>query len=227
MGAIGASSAMVEDDRRHALAMIPVSRETEATLDRIVAELRRWQNVHNLVGARTLEHVWTRHIADSAQLFALACAQAGRGHIRWLDLGSGGGFPGLVVAALMAERGTGEVHLLESNGRKCAFLKSVIRLTAIPGKVHEGRIEDLIAGFTGNIDVVSARALAPLPQLLDWSKDLLRTGALGIFPKGQDVEAELTSASKSWRMEMDMVPSRTDANGRILIVRRLNQRFDP
>jgi 16S rRNA (guanine527-N7)-methyltransferase len=208
------------DDRRLALSLVSVSRETEARLAAIVAELRRWQSAKNLVGAATLDRVWTRHVADSAQLFALAPGE------RWLDLGSGGGFPGLVIGALMAERGRGEIHLIEANGRKCAFLRSVAALTAIPAIVHQGRIEKLVHGFAG-IDVVSARALAPLGQLFAWCDVLLRKGAIAIFPKGQDLDAELTVASKSWRIEADAVPSKTDSKARILVVRRLTRRVDP
>ncbi|MDJ1158710.1 16S rRNA (guanine(527)-N(7))-methyltransferase RsmG [Chelatococcus sp. SYSU_G07232] len=207
------------DDRAAALALMSVSRETEERLARFVDELRRWQAVKNLVGPATLDRVWTRHIADSAQLVALA-PQARR----WLDLGSGAGFPGLVVAILLADTPGAQVDLVESNGRKCAFLRAVSRATGAPARVHNVRIEDVIPEFVGKVDVVSARALAPLTVLLGMTKDLLRTGTLGLFPKGQDLEVELTEASKSWRIQADAVASKTDPQARILVVRELSER---
>jgi 16S rRNA (guanine527-N7)-methyltransferase len=197
---------------REALEALAVSRETAERLRSYVAELARWQSVKNLVGPGTLNQVWTRHIADSAQLIRLAPEAR-----RWLDLGSGAGFPGLVIAILLGE--AGEVHLVESNSRKCAFLRAAIRTTGANAIVHENRIEDVVGAFAGKADVVTARALAPLVRLLPMVKDLLRTGALGIFPKGQDLEAELTEATKSWRIDAEVVPSVTDRKAGILIVR--------
>ncbi|ALA17298.1 16S rRNA methyltransferase [Chelatococcus sp. CO-6] len=179
--------------------------------------LRRWQDVKNLVGPRTLDHVWTRHIADSAQLLPLAPTAR-----KWIDIGSGAGFPGLVLAILLRNREDGEVHLVESNSRKCAFLRAVSRETGARAQVHAGRIEDVLPSL-GQADVLTARALAPLTDLLDLGKDLLRTGAIGVFPKGQDLEAELTVAAKSWNIDYDIVPSVTDPQGRICIVRQLRE----
>lgn len=202
------------EDRANALRLTPVSRETEERLALLVAELRRWQLAKNLVSNATLSDVWTRHIADSLQLFALAPDAE-----TWLDLGSGGGFPGLVIGICLAERSHGHIHLVESNARKCAFLRHAARLTHAPVTVHNARIEDVIDYFSGKIDVVCARALAPLPLLLDWCKELLRTGALGLFPKGQHLDAELTDASKYWKIQASAVSSVTDAAARILMVR--------
>lgn len=208
-------------DRAHALRLTPVSRETTEKLDLLVAELKRWQAAKNLVSGATLDSVWTRHIADSLQIFDLAGDQR-----RWLDLGSGGGFPGLVLGIRLTETG-GTIDLVESNARKCAFLRHVARITEAPIRVHAARIEDVIAGFTGQVDVVTARALAPLPQLLGWCKELLRTGTLGLFPKGQQLDAELTDSSRYWRIEASTVPSLTEASARILMVRSAEQRTDP
>lgn len=207
-------------DRARALSLTPVSRETVEKLDCLVAELARWQAAKNLVSANTLEEVWTRHIADSLQIFELAPDRK-----RWLDLGSGGGFPGLVLGIRLAEAG-GTIDLVESNARKCAFLRHVARMTGAPVRVHAARIEDVIGKFTGEVDVVTARALAPLAQLLDWCKDLLRTGTLGVFPKGQSLEAELTDSSRYWRIEASTVPSLTEASARILLVRSAEQRTE-
>lgn len=205
-------------DRARALSLTPVSRETAEKLDCLVAELARWQAAKNLVSGSTLEQVWTRHIADSLQIFELASERK-----RWLDLGSGGGFPGLVLGIRLADTG-GTIDLVESNARKCAFLRHVARMTGAPVRVHAARIEDVIGRFTGEVDVVTARALAPLPQLLGWCKDLLRTGTLGVFPKGQSLDAELTDSSRYWRIEASTVPSLTEASARILLVRSAEQR---
>jgi 16S rRNA (guanine527-N7)-methyltransferase len=212
----------VYDDavRQAVLLDFDVSRETSAKLDLLVSELVRWQRIKNLVGPATLAEVWTRHIADSLQLMDLAPRAK-----TWVDLGSGAGFPGLVIAIAGAERGV-EVDLVESNARKCAFLRHVARLSAAPAKVHEARIEDAIESFRGRAEVVSARALAPLSTLLAWTEPLLKTGTVGLFPKGRDVSAELTLAAKSWRFDLEMVPSRTDSEARILRITHLRDADD-
>ena len=185
-----------------------VPRETQDRLQAYVDELRRWQRIKNLVGPGTLDQVWTRHVADSLQLLDLAPEAR-----RWLDLGSGAGLPGLPLA--IAGGGV-HVHLVESNARKCAFLRHAARVCRAPVTVHEGRIEALIAGFAGEVDVVTARALAPLDQLIAWAAPLLQTGTTGLFPKGREVDAELTGARKSWTFESDLIPSRTDPAARIM-----------
>ncbi|WP_236841720.1 16S rRNA (guanine(527)-N(7))-methyltransferase RsmG [Bosea sp. PAMC 26642] len=208
-------------DRASALALTPVSRETEERLALLVSELLRWQTAKNLVSSATLGDVWTRHIADSLQIHALAPDAT-----RWLDLGSGGGFPGLVIGICLMEKAGGHIDLVESNGRKCAFLRHAARITGAPVTVHAARIENVIGDFVGKVDVVTARALAPLPQLLEWCKDLLRTGALGLFPKGQHLDAELTDASKYWKIHASTVPSVTDSAARILMVRGAEKQAD-
>jgi 16S rRNA (guanine527-N7)-methyltransferase len=206
-------------DRETALALVNVSRETLARLDRLVQELVRWQAVKNLVGPKTIEAVWTRHIADSLQL--LEHAPDARS---WLDLGSGAGFPGLVIGIALAEIPGTQVHLLESNSRKCAFLRYAARAAGAAAMVHEGRIEDQVQAFTGKVEVVTARALAPLGQLFAWSESLLTNAAMGLFPKGREVEAELTEAAKSWRFEADLLPSLTDSQARLVRVHSLRRR---
>lgn len=205
------------DDRATALSLGVISQNTLPAFEIYVDLLRRWQDVKNLVGPRTLDQIWTRHIADSAQLLRLAPDAR-----RWIDIGSGAGFPGLVLAILMREEPDREVHLVESNSRKCAFLRAVSRETGARAQVHAGRIQDVLPRL-GGADFLTARALAPLPELLTLGKDLLRTGALGLFPKGQDLDAELTEASKSWNIDYDIVPSVTDPQGRICIVRQLRE----
>lgn len=187
-----------------------VSRETEQKLELLERELRRWQPIKNLVGPATLDHIWDRHIVDSLQLLDLAPEAK-----TWVDLGSGAGFPGLVIAIAGQESGL-KVHLVEANSRKCAFLRQISRLTGAAATVHEARLEDVVPGFVGKADVVSARALASLPQLLAWTEPMLKTGTIGLFPKGRDAESELTEARKKWTFKADILPSRTDSEARIL-----------
>jgi 16S rRNA (guanine527-N7)-methyltransferase len=187
-----------------------VSRETFEKLELLERELRRWQAIKNLVGPATLDRIWERHIVDSLQLLDLAPEAR-----TWLDLGSGAGFPGLVLAIAGAESGL-KVHLVESNSRKCAFLRHIARLTESAATVHEARLETVIPDFIGKADVVSARALAALSQLLDWTAPMLKAGTIGLFPKGRDVEAELTEARKKWTFEAEILPSLTDSDARIL-----------
>ena len=208
------------DDRQKALDLVSVSRETLERLDVLVDELRKWQSIKNLVGPSAIEQIWTRHIADSVQLMQFAPNAP-----VWLDLGSGGGFPGLVLAIMRTERGLSETHLVESNGRKCAFLRHVVRLTGISVHIHEIRVENLLKNPDFTADVVSARALASLDQLLAWTNPLLRNGALGIFPKGQDVDKELAHAARSWNFDAECRPSLTDQQARIVLV-RMNREED-
>jgi 16S rRNA (guanine527-N7)-methyltransferase len=213
--------AVDNSDRERALRLTPVSRETEERLTLLVSELARWQTAKNLVSSATLADVWTRHIADSLQIHGLAPDA-----LRWLDLGSGGGFPGLVIGICLAEKPGGHIHLVESNSRKCAFLRHAARLTGAPVTVHAARIDDIVDDFVGHVDVVTARALAPLPQLLDWCKELLRTGTLGLFPKGQHLDTELTDSSRYWKIQASTVSSVTDGAARILMVRAAEKRAD-
>ncbi len=187
-----------------------VSRETHAALETFIELLRRWQTVKNLVGPATLDEVWTRHIADSLQLRDFAPDA-----LRWLDLGSGAGLPGLVLAIAGREQPGFTVDLVESNARKCAFLREAARLTGAPARIHNARIEDVL-GRLDPPEVVCARALAPLDQLLDWTEPLLRRGITALFPKGREVESELTLARARWTFAAEMIPSRTDSTGRIV-----------
>lgn len=193
------------------LAPFDVSRETFEKLSLLESELRRWQAIKNLVGPGTLDRIWERHIIDSLQLLAYAPDTAKL----WLDLGSGAGFPGLVLAIAGQERGL-EVHLVESNSRKCAFLRHVARLTGVKAVIHAARLESVVPDFVGRADVVSARALASLATLLDWTAPLLKAGTIGLFPKGREVDAELTEARESWKFAAEVLPSRTDSEARIL-----------
>jgi len=204
-------------DRERALALTPVSRETLARLDRFVALLLETQSHTNLIGPATVPQLWTRHIADSLQLLDLAPDAK-----VWLDLGSGAGFPGLVIACALAERADAAVHLVESTGKKAAFLRGVAEALALPVTVHHIRVEQFSPAFSAQ--VITARALAPLPQLFAYVAPFLKSGAQALLPKGQDVEAELTEAAKYWKIEADLVASRTNPAGRIVVVRTLRPR---
>jgi 16S rRNA (guanine527-N7)-methyltransferase len=202
-----------QDDRAAALRLIPVSHETAVRLDLFAALLQRWQKAVQLVAASSLPKLWTRHIADSLQLLDIAPAAR-----IWADLGSGGGFPGLVLAIALAERSGALVHLIESNSRKAAFLREAARATQAPVKIHGERIESVAKRIAGEVEIVTARALAPLPRLLELAAPILAAGAQGIFLKGQDVDNELTEAAKSWSIQAKILPSRTDSRGRIVVV---------
>jgi len=203
-------------DRDRALTLTPVSRETRARLDRFVAVLVDWQRRINLIAPSTESILWTRHVADSLQLLPLAPQRR-----IWVDLGSGGGFPGMVLACALVRTPGAAVHLVESTGKKAAFLREAIRATGAPAIVHAVRIEDFVEKAPETIDVVTARALAPLPELLRMAYPLLKKGALGLFPKGQDVAVELTEAAKCWNIQASLVASRTDPKAQIVVVRAL------
>src|SRR5260370_29401422 len=206
-------------DRSRALALTPVSRETAGRLDRFVALLLKWQEITHLIAPSTVPNLWTRHIADSLQLLDLAPEAK-----IWVDLGTGGGFPGLVIACALPGGAGGLVHLVESSTKKAAFLREAVAATESPAVVHTVRMEKFVESFASRADIVTARAVSPLSLLLARCLPLLQRGALGMFPKGQDVEAELTEASKCWRMAADLVPSRTDPKARIVMIRALEPR---
>ena len=189
-----------------------VSRETRERLNTYADLLRKWQRSINLVGPRTLDDLWNRHFTDSAQLLPLIPPSA-----RVLvDFGSGAGFPGLVLAIL----GVAEVHLIESDQRKATFLREVARATGTPVTVHAKRIEQ-VAPFPA--DVVSARALAPLSDLLGFAAPFLHPDSLCLFPKGQMAEDELTAASKTWNINVDRIQSVTDPSATILRVSQVSR----
>lgn len=206
---------------------LDVSRETQARLEAYSQLLLQWQKVQNLVAPNTLGEVWSRHFADSAQLQPLL------GDSRVLvDLGSGAGFPGLVLAILNAERPDFKVHLVEANGRKCAFLKDVARATGVDVEIHNCRIEDFANKSTiHSIDVVTARALKPLHSLLDLGhfafhceQAPLQKAAFGLFLKGQSFEQEIEEALSSWSFEAECFESCTDKDGRIVKVTQIKPR---
>jgi 16S rRNA (guanine527-N7)-methyltransferase len=206
-------------DKAAALALTPVSRETEARLDRYVELLLEWQTKTNLVAPSTLPELWTRHIADSLQLLDFAPTAK-----IWVDFGSGGGFPGVVLACALAERPGAVVHLVERNAKKAAFLREALRVTGAPGTVHLADIGDIVERISGPIDCVTARALAPLHQLVGFAEPLVQKGAKALFLKGQDVEAELTEATKYWTIKPQLHSSRTGGHGWIVELDSIGRR---
>ncbi|WP_374469461.1 16S rRNA (guanine(527)-N(7))-methyltransferase RsmG [Phenylobacterium sp.] len=183
-------------------------------LARFLEVLSAGNAVMNLVGPKTLPEFWNRHAWDSAQLLQLAPEAKA-----WADLGAGAGFPGLVLAILGKGRDGFHVHLVESMAKRCRFLQQVVDELSLPATVHNDRAENLKLA----VDVVTARACAPLARLLGYARPYLQGGATGLFLKGQDVASELEEATRSWKFEADIVPSRSDERGRIVRVRRLGR----
>jgi 16S rRNA (guanine527-N7)-methyltransferase len=203
-----------------------VSRETCDRLDRYVQTLLQWQGAVNLVSQGTLGDVWHRHIADSAQLFFVVKPAK---DCLWVDIGAGAGFPGLVVAVLMAEAGGGRVILVESDTRKCAFLREVVRKTGLAQllavDILTGRVESsAIQAKLRASDVYSARALAPLNALLSLVGPVFGPNSVGAFPKGRDAVKEIEQAQKTWSFDVVRVPSLTDSEGELVLVRNLRSK---
>lgn len=190
-----------------------VSRETFERLEAYVALLLQWQKRINLIAPSTIPEIWTRHIQDSVQIHRL------QPHAKlWVDLGSGGGLPGLVLASILVEMPGGVIHLVESNGKKAAFLRHVVTELGLPAVIHARRIEDALPQLP-QPDVVTARALASLSDLIGYSNLLLKSGAIGLFPKGRDVGEELTEAQKSWQFTYALHASTTDAAAKVVELR--------
>ncbi len=176
--------------------------------------LKHWQKTINLVSPPSLNHLWLRHIADSAQIIRMAPTA-----VCWLDMGSGAGFPGLVAAILRKGVAGAMTHLVESDQRKCAFLREVSRETHVNCQIHNMRLEVFDVSGALAPDVVSARALAALPVLVGYAEKYLLNGALGLFPKGQHIDAELTKVAIDSRFSFEMRRSVTDDLARIALVK--------
>lgn len=186
----------------------------EERLALLVDLLHRWQKTINLVSPASLGEVWVRHIADSAQVVRMAPSAP-----CWLDMGSGAGFPGLVAAILRKDVAGAVTHLVESDQRKCAFLREVSRETGSNCSIHSVRLEAFDTESRLEPDVVSARALASLPILVGYAEKYLLKGALGLFPKGQHIDAELTAAAIDSRFLIEMRRSVTDDQARVVLVK--------
>ena len=206
--------------RAEFLSKASVSHETLADLQIYADLLVKWQASINLVGPQTLPELWSRHFLDSLQVHKIV-SQA----LRYVDLGSGAGFPGLVIALLLKGRPGAEVILVESNGKKAAFLQAVIRATGAPARVVHQRIEQALPTLP-QPEVVTARALAPLLQLIDWCAPLLKSGAIGLFPKGRDLDKEVADAARCWEMTMEVIPSLVARDSSILKLLRVQPKAE-
>jgi len=210
-----------------------VSRETLARLTAYEALLKTWQRTINLVSPATLDEIWHRHFADSAQLLALGLSSPPSPHgggerKSWLDLGSGGGFPGLVLAILLAERlPDARMTLVESDSRKAAFLREVARITGVVVEIRAERSEKAATQANSQTrDVITARALAPLPKLLGLAMPFFSPSTVALFPKGREAEVEVAEAQKRFGFDYSLAPSLTDNEARIVIVRNLAARTE-
>lgn len=196
---------------------LSVSRETFAALQALEALVRRWTPAINLVSKGTLPHLWTRHIVDSAQLFSL-CPESAE---TWVDMGSGGGFPGLVIAILAREaRPNLRVTLVESDLRKATFLRQAAQTLNLDVEVKSQRIESL---EPLHADVLSARALASLQELVAIASQHLQPNGLAIFPKGARFQEELAQARETWAFDVDTRPSLSDGEAAILVIRSIHR----
>jgi 16S rRNA (guanine527-N7)-methyltransferase len=201
-------------DRAEARLLVPVSRETEERFAVFVELLARWRKTTNLISEASFPSVWTRHVADSAQILALA-----PGAKRWVDLGSGAGFPGLVIAIQLVGVPGAVVHCVESDQRKCAFLRETARATGAPAQIHPQRVEALDAKQLGPVDAVTARAFAPLPLTLKLAKVWIDSGAVGVFPRGRSAEDQLEALARDPAYAIEMLPSAVDSEAAILRIR--------
>lgn len=207
-----------------------VSRETQERLECYVGLLKRWQRVQNLVSRGTLEAVWTRHIADSAQLLPLAQGQIEacidhKGEVNWADLGTGAGLPGLVVAILLRDTAPQvHLHLVEANQRKVAFLRAAVRELDLRVVIHSHRIEALTKTHTKAFDLVTARALASLSTLLTLSAPLLAEGGCCLFHKGRDFQQEIRDAGRAFEMTVLEKPSMTAEDSRLLVISHIEEK---
>jgi 16S rRNA (guanine527-N7)-methyltransferase len=195
----------------------PVSRETFDRLVSFEAQFQKWARRINLSAPSTLNDVWSRHILDSAQLGKLDS-----GAKRWVDLGSGGGFPGLVMGFLLMERDRASIDLVESNRKKTSFLQAIIGEFELPARVHSKRIEDSYDKIR-DVEVVTARALAPLHVLLGLAAPWLTAGAKALFHKGRDYRAEIEESTQLWSFDLIEHPSVVDPQSVVLEIRNLRR----
>lgn len=196
----------------------PVSRETFERLEQYVEKLKLWQKKTNLVAPSTIEDIWQRHICDSLQLISVKPDIT-----KWVDIGSGGGLPGLVLAAMMVEVEGSSVTMIESNQKKCAFLRQVNRQIGGSAKVIADRIE-VAAESVETPQVVTARALAELPLLLELSSPWLSNGAIGLFHKGRDYEREIEKSNGTWSYDLIEHSSKVSEDSVLLEISNLKRK---
>ncbi|YBV96001.1 16S rRNA (guanine(527)-N(7))-methyltransferase RsmG [Phyllobacteriaceae bacterium JZ32] len=209
---------MSEDRFQQLQHIIPaVSRETAGSLMAFESLFRKWSAAINLASPSTLSEIWGRHILDSAQIFPLA-PQARK----WLDLGSGGGFPGVVLAILLKDRAGSAIDLVESNGKKAAFLRTAIAQAGAPGRVHAERIEAMWERI-GTPEIITARALAPLHTLFGLAEPWLTSGAVALFQKGRDYRREIDESHDDWAFDLVEHPSAVGKESVILEISNLRR----
>ena len=197
-----------------------VSRETIDSFERFVEFLTKWQKVQNLISNNTLQEVWDRHIADSMQTLLF------RPDARvWMDLGSGGGLPGIVLAILLKTNSESHVHMIESNQRKVAFLRTVIRELSLKATVHSGRVENIIFDWNIRPDAISARGFAPFCLICDLCEPLISKGSVGVFHKGKDFMEEFDKASLNWSLDLIQETSMINKEGVMIILKGLTPRL--
>lgn len=189
---------------------VPVPRGTVARLEKHRELLAAWAPRINLIGPQELGHYWRRHALDCLQLLAHAPEAP-----RWIDLGSGAGFPGLVLACALAERESADVLLIEPNTKRAAFLREALRATAAPARVLPIRAEQLQLNAQ-EVPIITARALAPLDRIIHSAREMFARGAIGLFLKGAEAEQEIAHARCSWSFEASLSPSLSDPRGRIV-----------
>ena len=204
-------------DERLLQSIAPVSRETMEKFQIYVDLLVEWQAKTNLVANSTIGSVWQRHICDSVQ-----CRSIIQKPTNWLDIGSGAGFPGLVVAIMEVENPNFKIQLVESNAKKCAFLRKVARETGTSVEVTLGRIESVAKQYTKK-QVVSARALAPIDKLINLTQDWINDGAIGLFPKGRDYLVELEKCRGVWEFDLVTHDSLIEENSVLLEISNLKK----
>lgn len=193
--------------------MSDVSRETLLSLEEFQHLLIKWNKSINLISKREIDHVWSRHIEDSMQVYNIAAKYSGSGH--WVDIGSGGGLPAIVSAIMDVSAGKFEFSLIESDGRKCAFLRQCVATFGLQAKVHTNRIEQASVAVS---NLVTARALAPLDKLLEFAGQLSGGQGCYIFPKGKNWATELRDAKEKWCFDEVAIPSETDRTAAIIVI---------
>jgi 16S rRNA (guanine527-N7)-methyltransferase len=197
------------------LRLVPVSRETEARLAIFVDLLDRWRRKTNLIADSTFPSVWTRHIADCAQLLALAPNAR-----RWVDMGSGAGFPGLVIAIQLADVPGAAVHCIESDSRKAAFLREAARTAGAAATIHPLRVEDVAPESLGPVDAVTARAFAPLPLTLKLARPWMERGAVAVFPRGESARDQIAALPEARGYAIETMSSVVNPKAAILRIRQ-------
>lgn len=203
---------MTVNDRSFACDLTPALVEIAPQLELFEALLQKWQAKVNLIGKSTSGNIWSRHFADSAQLANHAALDK-----RWVDLGSGAGFPGVVIALLQRAHGGGEMHLIESDSRKAAFLREVSRETDARAIVHNARCEDALS----NIDpeIICSRAMTGMPSLIGYARPFVEKSAIALFLKGRDVASELTRTPIPSNFSVDIASSLVDPKGAVVKVK--------